>query len=212
MQENNFETNLIRLVAAQLHLLATMNAAREIYNESYFALKLKEKASVEQSVQATVGQFYHSFDPQSVIFDQEQLAEQLEKTAFAILKADYQESEDYKLPFSGPKIPEAPRPLAEEDKISEAPLPLTEKEGRFRNIIPEIAAKQIIAEAGDWLALDTVIKRMVEGGILYTVDVLEERLAISLTRNERLSRHPARHATFGLVEWIERDGLSKTGK
>jgi hypothetical protein len=56
----DFNTNLMRFLAGQLHFLLSMTAAREIFAKSYFALGVSEKAAVDQMVTAHVaGNFQH---------------------------------------------------------------------------------------------------------------------------------------------------------
>jgi hypothetical protein len=47
---DEFSENLLRAIAAELHLLTGMTAAREMYGKSYFSLGVGEKAAVDQAV------------------------------------------------------------------------------------------------------------------------------------------------------------------
>ena len=49
-----FETNMIRMIAAELYFLASMTAAREMYGKSYFSLGAVEKAAIDQAVWQSV--------------------------------------------------------------------------------------------------------------------------------------------------------------
>jgi hypothetical protein len=60
MPTENFSTNLLRLVAAELYFSLGMQAAREMYAKSYFALGIGEKAAVDQAVLAQVGGNYRT--------------------------------------------------------------------------------------------------------------------------------------------------------
>jgi hypothetical protein len=50
-----FDTNLLRLIAAELYFLLGMQTARELLGKSYFALGANEKVVVDQAVLAQVG-------------------------------------------------------------------------------------------------------------------------------------------------------------
>ena len=50
MAEEKFDENLMRLMAAHLHFLSGMMAAREMFGRGYFSLGLGEKAAVDQAV------------------------------------------------------------------------------------------------------------------------------------------------------------------
>lgn len=50
LPEEIFSDNLLRMVAAELHLLVGMTAAREMYRKGYFALGVGEKTAVDQAV------------------------------------------------------------------------------------------------------------------------------------------------------------------
>jgi hypothetical protein len=58
-----FDTNLMRFVAAQLHFLLGMTAAREMFEKSYFALGISEKAAVDQIVTANVAGNFQALTP-----------------------------------------------------------------------------------------------------------------------------------------------------
>jgi hypothetical protein len=58
MAEEKFSDNLLRVIAAELHLLNGMTAAREMFGKSYFALGLGEKGAVDQAVTAMVAGNY----------------------------------------------------------------------------------------------------------------------------------------------------------
>jgi hypothetical protein len=55
-----FSDNLLRMIAAELHFLCGMTAAREMYGKSYFSLGVSEKAVVDQTVTAFVATNYQS--------------------------------------------------------------------------------------------------------------------------------------------------------
>jgi hypothetical protein len=50
MAEEQFSDNLLRMVAAELHFLSGLTAAREMYGKSYFSLGVGEKTAVDQAV------------------------------------------------------------------------------------------------------------------------------------------------------------------
>jgi len=58
MAENEFSTNLLRAIAAQLHFMAGMQAAREMYGKGYFSLGAGEKATVDHAVLTSIGANY----------------------------------------------------------------------------------------------------------------------------------------------------------
>jgi hypothetical protein len=59
MPEEIFSDNLLRTIAAELHLLNGMTAAREMFGKSYFALGLGEKTSVDHTVLQMLTANYH---------------------------------------------------------------------------------------------------------------------------------------------------------
>ena len=61
---NPFETNLMRVVVAELHFLAGINAAREMYGKSYFSLGVGEKTAVDQAVLGQIGANYQLLMPE----------------------------------------------------------------------------------------------------------------------------------------------------
>jgi len=58
MPEEKFETNLLKLIAAQVYFLVGMFASREMYGKSYFSLGVGEKAALDQAVFAGVAGNY----------------------------------------------------------------------------------------------------------------------------------------------------------
>jgi hypothetical protein len=59
--EEKFETNLLRAIAAELHLLNGMTVAREMFGKGYFALGAAEKIVVNQSVNQMIAGNYRMF-------------------------------------------------------------------------------------------------------------------------------------------------------
>ena len=59
MPEEIFSDNLLRMIAAELHLLNGMTAAHEMFGKSYFALGLGEKTSVDHTVLQMLTANYH---------------------------------------------------------------------------------------------------------------------------------------------------------
>jgi hypothetical protein len=47
MAEDKFETNLLKMVAAELYFLSAMTASREMYGKSYFSLGVAEKTTLD---------------------------------------------------------------------------------------------------------------------------------------------------------------------
>ena len=64
MADEDFATNLLRAIAAELHLQTGMQAAREMFGKSYFALGVGEKGSVDEKVLAMVGANYAWLTPE----------------------------------------------------------------------------------------------------------------------------------------------------
>jgi hypothetical protein len=64
MAEENFSDNLLRMVAAELHFLSGLTAAREMFGRGYFSLGAAEKAVVDQTVFANVQGNYQTITPQ----------------------------------------------------------------------------------------------------------------------------------------------------
>jgi hypothetical protein len=54
MAEEKFSDNLMRMVAAELHFLSGVFAAREMFGKSYFVLGAVEKTAVDQTVLAAI--------------------------------------------------------------------------------------------------------------------------------------------------------------
>jgi len=63
MAEESFSDNLMRMVAAELHLLNSLTVAREMFGCGYYALGAGEKAIVDQTVFATVQGNYQTITP-----------------------------------------------------------------------------------------------------------------------------------------------------
>ena len=74
MAEEKFSDNLLRAIAAELHLLTGMTAAREMFSKSYFALGVSEKATVDQAVLNMVAGNYQSLTPEALASQKAQVA------------------------------------------------------------------------------------------------------------------------------------------
>lgn len=66
MGEEDFLTNVARMVAAELYFLAGMQCAREMCGKSYFALGVAEKIAVDQMVFGTIAANYQSATPENL--------------------------------------------------------------------------------------------------------------------------------------------------
>jgi hypothetical protein len=64
MADKDFESNLLRLVAAETFFLCSLNAAREMYGKSYFSLGVAEKQSLDQQVLSQIGGNFQSLTPE----------------------------------------------------------------------------------------------------------------------------------------------------
>jgi hypothetical protein len=62
MNGDDFSINLMRLIAAQQFFLCGLQAAREMFGKSYFALGVQEKNSVDQAVTQNIGANYQSIN------------------------------------------------------------------------------------------------------------------------------------------------------
>jgi hypothetical protein len=67
MAEATFSENLMRAIAAELHFLNGMTAAREMYGKSYFSLGLGEKAAVDQAVFGMVAGNFQTLTAESLV-------------------------------------------------------------------------------------------------------------------------------------------------
>jgi hypothetical protein len=64
MANGAFDTNLLKMIAAELYFSVGMTVAREMYGKSYFALGVLEKAAVDQAVFAGVGANFQNITPE----------------------------------------------------------------------------------------------------------------------------------------------------
>jgi hypothetical protein len=72
MAEEKFSDNLLRAIAAELHFLNGMTAAREMFAKSYFSLGLSEKIAVDQAVLGMVAANYQILTAESLAAQQSQ--------------------------------------------------------------------------------------------------------------------------------------------
>jgi len=63
MAEERFEANLLRMVAAEMHLSVCLTVSREMFGKGYFALAPAEKLAVDGTVLATVRDLYQTITP-----------------------------------------------------------------------------------------------------------------------------------------------------
>jgi hypothetical protein len=66
MFEDNFETNLLRMIAAQMQYLVFVAAAQDMYGKSYFSLGVAERAALDQAVFAQVASNFQGVTPEFV--------------------------------------------------------------------------------------------------------------------------------------------------
>jgi len=64
MSDENFPTNLLRMIAAEAHFQSTLIAAREMFGRGYFSLGQTEKIAVDQAVIGFVGSNYMELTPE----------------------------------------------------------------------------------------------------------------------------------------------------
>jgi hypothetical protein len=74
MSNGNFDTNLRRMISAELYFLCGMTASREMYGKSYFALGVGERAVIDQTVLGAVGGNYRAITPEMLTQQQAQPA------------------------------------------------------------------------------------------------------------------------------------------
>jgi hypothetical protein len=67
MVDEKFSDNLLRMVAAELHFLNCVTAAREMFGKGYFALGGPEKIAVDQAVFGHIAGNYQSITPESLV-------------------------------------------------------------------------------------------------------------------------------------------------
>ena len=64
MADDDFQTNLLRAIASELHLQTGLQAGREMFGKSYFELGAGEKAAVDQAVLSMIGANYNWLTPE----------------------------------------------------------------------------------------------------------------------------------------------------
>jgi hypothetical protein len=64
MAEETFSTNVMRLIAAELHFQSVLSASREMFGRSYFSLGPIEKQSIEQTVIGIVANNFQTLTPE----------------------------------------------------------------------------------------------------------------------------------------------------
>ena len=62
--DENYATNILRAILANLHFQTAMTVSRELFGKSYFALGVAEKATVDQVALSHVGGNYNSLTPE----------------------------------------------------------------------------------------------------------------------------------------------------
>jgi hypothetical protein len=67
MAEENFDTNLLRWISAELYFLLGMQAAREMFGKSYFSLGAGERIAVDNAVGPSVKGNYQATTPDLLI-------------------------------------------------------------------------------------------------------------------------------------------------
>ena len=64
MANQEFDTALLRLIAAESYFLCSMSASRELYGKSYFSLGVAEKQAVDQTVLNAIAANLSSVTPE----------------------------------------------------------------------------------------------------------------------------------------------------
>jgi hypothetical protein len=60
-----FSNNLMRTIAAELHFLVTMTAAREMYGRCYFSLGVGDRQTIDETVLGTIAASYQVLTPEA---------------------------------------------------------------------------------------------------------------------------------------------------
>ncbi|HEY4776873.1 MAG TPA: hypothetical protein VIH56_04370 [Candidatus Acidoferrales bacterium] len=63
MPDASFETNLLKMLAAELYFLSAMTASREMYGKSYFSLGVAEKTTLDGVVWQNVSANLQAITP-----------------------------------------------------------------------------------------------------------------------------------------------------
>jgi ribosomal protein L14E/L6E/L27E len=67
MADESFDTNLAKLLAAELYFLLAMTASRELYGKSYFALGVAEKTAIDQLLLGSVAANFQALTPETLM-------------------------------------------------------------------------------------------------------------------------------------------------
>jgi hypothetical protein len=63
-EKQEFVTNIMRAIAAELHFHSALLAAREMFGRGYFSLGVAEKLAVDHAVLGYVGSNYQAITPE----------------------------------------------------------------------------------------------------------------------------------------------------
>ncbi|MBI4445149.1 MAG: hypothetical protein HY645_04505 [Acidobacteria bacterium] len=77
----------------------------------------------------------------------------------------------------------------------------------YEGMSANAAAVLVLERENKWLHMDTIIERLLKGGLATDRDRLRRSLYTTLVRNPRVIRHPYRPATFGLTGWEAKSEL-----
>ncbi len=64
MAHEHFQTSLLRLLAAEVWLMVSMNASRDMFGKSYFGLGVAEKAALDHWVAGTIAANFYAINPE----------------------------------------------------------------------------------------------------------------------------------------------------
>lgn len=64
MPDDKFDTNLLRMIAAELHLQTGMALARDMFGKGYSSLGVQEKIAVDTAVFGHVAANYQALTPE----------------------------------------------------------------------------------------------------------------------------------------------------
>ncbi len=63
MAHEQFETSLLRLLTAEVWLMVSMNASREMFGKSYFGLGVAEKAALDHWIAGSIAANFYAITP-----------------------------------------------------------------------------------------------------------------------------------------------------
>ena len=74
--DEKFAVNLLRMIAAELHLQSVIAASRAMFGREFFSLGVGERATLDQSVMGHLAGYYHPITPEFLESQESQQARQ----------------------------------------------------------------------------------------------------------------------------------------